>query len=466
MKKLILIALFIAKVSYPNINQTDTVSPVLVNATVPFKVTIELTDYQIPGGIHSGAVGQEGSKYLFIAGRTNGLHGFSNSGDFPPSQQNRTVFVVDTCQKTVCFRSLDDKLSGLNQAQIDTLSAVSPQSYQLGNTLYITGGYGIDSATDTFSTKDTLTAINVSGLIHWVTHPNCSSRASNYIRQISNPVFQVTGGAMVQFGDCPTLLIFGQNFIGNYTTSSNGIYTRQVRKFDIIDDGTCLTVRGISATNPDPNFRRRDLNIIPIIQTDSCKKTPAYVALSGVFTLDTGIWTVPVEITTDGTPTMADPTLESTFKQAMNNYNSAHVEILAKNGDMYSILFGGLTFGFFENGQFMTDTGIPFTNQITTIRRNKKGKYQQILLPVEYPTILSTQSNPGNRLRFGAGAKFVIEPNLPIFSNNVLDLADIKKSTVIGHIVGGIQSTVANTSVISDSAASPHIFKVTLTPCR
>ncbi len=112
----------------------------------------------------------------------------------------------------------------------------------------------------------------------------------------------------------------------------------------------------------------------------------------------------------------------------------------------------------------MTDSEFPFTNQITAVRRRPDGTYEQILLPVEFPTIVSTQSNPGNTLLFGAGARFIIEPNLPIFSNDVLDLGSIKKATVIGHIVGGIQSTLPNTNVASDSAASPYIFKVTIAP--
>lgn len=464
MKKIVLIIFLITNTVYASINQTDDLSPVITDASVPFKVSIELTNFQVPGGIHSAATAQDGYNYLFITGRTNGLHGFANSGDFPPSQQNSRAFVINTCTQTVYSRSLHDPLAGLTQPQIDTLSVVSPQSYQAGNTLYITGGYGVNTSDGSFSTKDKLTAINVSGLIHWVTNNNCRSRASDYIRQISNPVFQVTGGNMFQYGQCPTLLIFGQNFIGNYTTSSNGIYTQQVRRFDIIDDGIRLDVRVRKPTVSNPDYRRRDLNIIPIIKTNSGKKIPAYVALSGVFTLANGIWTVPVEITSNGIPSMANPDLESTFKQAMNNYASAHIELLSGTGDMYSVLLGGITFGFFQNGQFQTSTDFPFTNQVTAIKRTPNGEYQQFLLPVEYPTILSTQSNPGNTLLFGAGAKFIIEPNLPMFSNGVLNLAEIRTPTVIGHIVGGIQSTLANTNVISDSAASPHIFKVTLTP--
>lgn len=465
MKKLLIATLLYACTAYPGVNQTDDVTPVLTNAALPFSITLELTDMQIPGGIHSTAIGQYGSHYLFITGRTNGLHGFSNNDDFPPSQQNKTIFVLNTCTQSVYHRSLDDTCSGLSQAQIDTLSVVSPQFLQINNTLYITGGYGIDSATNTFSTKDTLTAIDIPGLMHWVINPTCSCRASKYIRQISDPIFQVTGGEMYQFDQCSTLLIFGQNFIGNYTPSSNGIYTQQVRKFDIIDDGCSLGVNIHESTTADPNYRRRDLNIIPIIKTESCKKIPAYVALSGVFTLNTGIWTVPVEISTNGIATMADPTSSTTFKQAMNNYASAHVELLAKNDDFYSILFGGITYGYFENGQFLTSTEFPFTNQITTVRRSSSGEYQQILLPLEYPVIVSTQSNPGNRLLFGAGAQFIMQPNIPSFSNDVINLAKIKKPTVIGYIVGGIQSTLPNTNTRTDSAASPYVFRVTLHPC-
>ncbi len=465
MKRIILILIFATKLVYPGNNQTDDVSPVLVNQPLPFKITIETADFQIPGGIHSFASAQDGSYFLFITGRTNGLHGFDNSdNNFPPSHQNSTVFVIDTCAGTVFFRSLHDSLSGLTPHQIDTLSVTSPQFYQSGNTLYITGGYGVDSTTGNFSTKSTLTAIDVSGLIHWVTNPQCFSQASNYIRQINNPIFQVTGGRMFQYGQCPTLLIFGQNFAGFYNGNSNGSYTQQVRRFNIIDDGKHLGVKVLKANEPDANFRRRDLNVIPIIRTDSGKAVPAFVALSGVFTLNTGIWTVPVEITANGTPTMANPNLDSTFKQAMNNYASAHVELLTDDGDTYSILFGGLTFGYFQDGQFSTDAEIPFTNQITTIRRSKAGKYQQYLLPVEYPTIASTQSNPGNTLLFGTGAKFITNPGIPIFSNGVLNLEKIKGTTIIGYIVGGIQSTFPNTNAPSDSAASPYIFKVTLTP--
>ncbi len=233
-----------------------------------------------------------------------------------------------------------------------------------------------------------------------------------------------------------------------------------MRRFYIIDDGKCLSIKREPSTYKAPSFRRRDLNVIPIIEIDCDKKVPAYVALSGVFTLNTGVWTVPVEITADGYPSMANPELNTTFKQGMNNYVSPHAELLSKNENMYSILFGGITYGYYQDGIFKTSIDIPFTNQITVVQRAKNGTYTQYLLPNEYPNLISTQSNPGNQLLFGAGGTFVKAPNIPTYSNGVLKLEKIKKRTLIGYIIGGIQSTNST----SDSAASPYIFKVMLTP--
>jgi len=465
MKKLLLLTCLITTAHADN--QTSDLSTVS-QLPLPFKITIELADFSLPTGLQTTATAQCGSHYLFITGRTNGMHTFNNDNDnFPPNQQNTTVFVVNPCTRTVTTRSLHDPYSGLTQKQIDSLSVTAAQYYQKGNTLYIAGGYGVDSSTGLFSTKDTLTAIDVPGLIQWVTRPQCGTIATQYIRQISHPLLQVTGGHMFQIGKNPTLLMFGQNFQGYYVPDSNGNYTEQVRRFCIIDKGTgkCLSIVPLSPTPPDPNYRRRDLNIVPLIKKGNRKTIAAFVALSGVFTVTDGAWTVPVEISANGCTHMADPHAATTFKQGMNNYICPTVELISKEGTQYIALFGGITYEYFQGGQFFTDAELPFTNNVTIIKRCKCGYYSQYLSPNEYPTILSTASNPGNVLLFGASGRFMPAGNISAYSNGVLKLWKIKKPTIIGYIIGGIQSTVPNTSVASDSAASPYIFKVILTPC-
>ncbi len=451
----------------PSPNQTQELSPVLQNAFDTFQLQIVQADFSLPNGLQSYAWASYNGQWLFLAGRTNGLHDFSNTDDnFPPTAQNTDIYVVNPATGTTYSRSLYDPSSGLTQEQIDTLSVTSPQSEWNGDTLYITGGYGVITATGQFSTKDTLTAINIPGLMSWVINPSPGQTAAQYIRQISDPVFQITGGDMFQIDDDIILLVFGQNFTGFYFDESNGMYSEQVRRFRLKDDGVNLDVKFLPA-KPDEKknyYRRRDLNIVPAIFHQGGSYQPGLIAFAGVFTLDTGVWTVPVEIDRHGKPHMEKP--HKAFKQAMNHYQASNLELFSKKSkDMYSVLFGGISYGFIQNGAFQVDEEIPFINEVTTIKRDNHGNYTQYLMNSSYPVILSTQSNPGNQLLFGAGSHFFMAEDMPVFSNGVVDLDALGANpTVIGYIVGGIQSTLPNTNVITDSTASSYIFKVTITP--
>lgn len=450
-----------------NPNQTSQLSPVLPETDLPFRITIEKANFQLPVGIHSGAVGVYKGLWVFIAGSTIGLHGF-DADPFPPEAQNRSIYVVNPVTGLVLSRSLTDPSSGLNQQQIDTLSVISPQSYQEDNTLYLSGGYGIDSFSRTFGTKSVFTAINLPGIVQWVTEPgNSRHSVINNIRQIYNPIFQITGGKMVRLGNF-IQLIFGQNFTGVYTDGSSGEYSEQVRQFQIRDYNGQLAVDVFNPKpyNPDPSFRRRDLNVLPVLLNNNNHLQYGLVAYSGVFTTGGGIWTVPVVIKETGDPIMADPLSPSTFKQAMNHYASATAGLYSrKYMSMYNLFFGGISYGFFSNGVFQTDGEIPFINQVTTIKMDKNGNFTQYLMSGQYPEIVSTQSNPGNTLLFGAGAYFMTNTILQ-YPNGVINLDSIRQPTVIGYIAGGIESTLPNTNVITDSSASPYVFKVTLVPVR
>jgi len=452
-------------------NQTDTLSPVHVQNKLPFKITVKKSSFQLPNGIHSGVHAAHDGKFLLFAGRTNGMHGFNDdTNNFPPSQQNAVVYVVDPVKKKVYSRALSLKDSGFSQAELDTLTVTSPQHYQKKDTLYITGGYGIDTATGFFTTKPVLTAVDVPGLMDWVmdrTH----HKASHFVRQLNHPIFKVTGGEMFQIGNQPTLLVFGQLFDGFYfhqTPPVVQVYTEQVRRFRIQDNGKELKVKILASKpwEPDPSYRRRDLNIIPVIKKKHGKLVQALTALSGVFTTTDGAWTVPVEIAQNGFPSMRNPSSKKAFKQAMNNYASANCGLYSeKREEMYALLLGGITLGTIENGQYVNDgEELPFTNQITALKIDKHDHYKQYFMG-EYPTIFSTESNPGNTLLFGAGAAFLPRADLAKYKNHVLKFDEVSsKKRVIGHIVGGIQSTMPITENMADSAASPYIFKVILEP--
>lgn len=445
-------------------NQTDDLSPILPASDLPFRIVIEEAHFRLPKGIHSGIVGQYKGLWIFLAGSHFGLHGFGPD-PFPPEGQNTDIYVVNPESGLVLSRSLKDPGSGLNQAQTDSLSTISPQGYQEANTLYMTGGYGYDTDTATFVTQPVLTAINLPGIVQWVTNPASNSTVLQNIQQVRHPLFQIAGGAMHRLGKL-TQLVFGQNFTGVYSGGSNGEYSEQTRQFLIgeQDGRLSVSIYPSKPAVPDPNYRRRDLNIVPVLLNNNNLLEYGLVALSGVFTPDSGAWTVPVVIKEHGDPVMANPDLPATFKQGMNNYNSATVGLYSrKYASMYTLLLGGISYGFYSNGVFQTDSELPFINQITTVKLDRNGNFTQYLMDSEYPVILSTDVHPGNPLLFGTGAYF-ISTNIPKYPNDVLSLDAIRKKTVIGYIVGGIQSTVPNTTTDADSAASTYVFKVSLIP--
>lgn len=447
-------------------NQTGQVSPVYPVTSLPFRIVIEKANFQLPVGFHSGLVGVYKGMWIFIAGRINGLHGFNATDNFPADKQNTSIYVVNPTNGLSMSRSLNDPGSGLTQQQIDSLTVTSPQGYQEGYTLFMSGGYGVDTAAHTFNTKPVLTAIYLPGILDWVTQPqNKNLTVAANIQQLYNPIFQIAGGEMYKLGN-KTQLVFGQNFDGNYTPGSNGNYSQQVRQFVI------TTVNGQLAVNiypsvpsiPNPNFRRRDLNVLPTLLNINNHLNYGLIAYAGVFTLGGGVWTVPVIMNGITDPIMADPNSPATFKQAMNQYTCAAASFYSrKYMSMYHVFFGGISYGFFSGGSFQTDGEIPFINQVTTIKMDMHGNFSQYLMDGQYPVIPSTGSNPGNTLLFGAGAYFIDNP-LVEYPNKVISLDNIRQPTVIGYIAGGIQSTLPNTNTNSDSSASPYVFKVTLYP--
>lgn len=443
-------------------NQTETLSPVLPETSLPFTIQIDIAPFSLPTGLQAYASAIHGGKWLLLAGRTNGLHSFDNVGNnFPPAFQNATVYAVDPSSGASWNRSLSDPSSGLSQTDVDTLSVTASQFFQKGQTLYLVGGYGINTATGQMETKSTLTAIDVEKMIHWVMHGKPSAKKS--IRQVSNPLLQVTGGFLFQANDHePFLLMLGQNFIGLYRGDSNGIYTKQIRSFWLNDDGKHLSILPKASKTILPDYRRRDLNIVPIMRHNK----PAYTAFAGVFTLDTGVWTVPITIFPDGSSFEPNPNSSKTFKQAMNHYNCPAFGLYSTHSEeMYVIFPGGISYGFFSGGVFATDDEIPFINQVTTIKIDKDDRYAQYLMNGEYPFIASTGSNPGNELLFGAEAQFFPAENLHTFYNGVIQLDALPSTpTLLGYIAGGIMSTLPNTNVSSDSTSSPYVFMVTLIP--
>jgi hypothetical protein len=488
----------------PCSNQTTNLSIPLPEDSLPYQIAVEQADFSLPAGLQSFAFAVYKGEWLFIAGRTNGLHNVNSDtalpNSFPVKSQNTVVYVVNPKKKKSYSRPLNDPSSNLTQEQIDLLSVTNSFYSQTddGRTLYLIGGYGIDSATGKMGTKQALTAINVPRLIAWVKKKRCSGSAADCLRFAFDPILQLTGGKMLK-GNKPGsyLLAFGQNFSGYYTTSSNGDYSMQIRRIKIIDNGRELCVKSCKQPAPLPTYRRRDLNVVPVIKKkgNCCKMS--YVALSGVFTpgnLDNpGAWTVPIEIKANGSSRMLDPNDPKTIAQAMNNYDCANAGLYSeKKHSMFTLLFGGISASIFSDGDcenscvalipnngnvFTTCCNLPFTNDITTLKIDKQGVYQQYLMSSKFPTIpvpdpaslfCSSDPFPPDAPRiyyFGAEAVFIPNRKLPAYPNGVIVFDQLKDHrTFLGYVVGGIASTILDTNCITDTIASPYIFKIYIFP--
>jgi hypothetical protein len=444
----------------------QTPSPIELDADLPYR--IELRPYSLGAidmpTLHSFAVGQYDGKFLFISGRTNGLHTFDFfEENFPPQFQNRDVWVVDFQSRQSWRRALDDPSNGLSEATVLSLATTNNQFYQAGDTLYVSGGYGA-LEDGTLGTHDRLSAIDVTALGEWVIHGG--PLAPEVIRQSTSPTVQVTGGAMLEV-EGRTHLVFGQDFQGSYTPFDNGEYTEQVRSFTIEDDGiNPPSLRDVTQSPPMADFHRRDLNVVPVLRPDGSGGTiGGLLALSGVFTSEDGAWTVPVEIDAAGVPTMDDPEAPTTFHQGFNNYHSAKLGLYSEAaGAMHEVLFGGISLQFVDEttGAVELDPFLPFVNDVTSIVIDAEGNYTQHHLGF-FPEFFDEDAR---RLRFGTNAEFLLAEGVPTFENGIIKLDELRGETAVGYIYGGIASNAPHTRFVTGarSAASNRAFEVVVIP--
>ena len=459
----------------PPTDQTVTFSPV-----TPWDgaYTLSLTEYDMGAAevptLQSYAYGTLDEQWVLLAGRTNGLHGFGPSGtvNFPPKYQNTDVWVIDPITKETWSRSLADASSGLTQDMIDSLSATNTQVFQDGDTLFVVGGYVYTNGE--FTTYNALSAIHMPSLVAWVKGVDATLDAKAIVQVAGDEAtdgsyeggyFQVTGGSLNRLGD-RYLLVFGQNFDGPYTPGRNGVYTSQIRSFEIAydyDAGTLgYTNLGVSPSGGDPSlYRRRDLNVFPTLAPGVAGPEEGVTALAGVFYNGTSVWTVPVEVGADGVPTTIDPATDpSVFKQAMNHYESAKIGLYSEStGEMTELLLGGISANVYDTttGGLVYDKNYGFTNQITAVMRAADGTYRQEYLG-DFPAVYDASDK---LLYLGAEAIFFAAPGLQLLPGGIIDLDALTTQTTVGYIFGGIAADRPN---FGNSVASPLIFEVVLTP--
>ena len=487
-------------------DQTATASP-LSSWSEPWTVELKQLNQRKASfpTLQAFSAGQTSSgEWVLIGGRTNGLHNFTPDGkaNFPPSHQNERIWVYDPVRERSWSRPLTK--SGLGSGKQLSLSTTNAQQFQRGDVLFRVGGYVYDEASQSFSTRNRLSAIQLDDLAAWAQKktrrlPKRSvlsvAGEAMQVNGQDTHLFAVTGGEMLKGeNENQAQLIFGQDFSGGYTPGSNGLYTAQARNFDIRykpNQGK-LSYRLNSVSRPDDSrYRRRDLNIVNQLKQQADGELSRHgEALGGVFYGGAGVWTVPVQIDLlTGQPTMANADDPATFRQGINQYTAANLGLYSRGDDSQtSLIFGGISAitldpegqPYYVNRENNPDLApsYPFTSQIAAIKRNADNSWTQALAG-SFPSLENAAGEP---LTYGASSAFIpLAPGqdrrVRYLADGVVDLDRLQRRTrageavLVGYVVGGIESQVANdfndlTTYGSSNytVASGEIFKVMITP--
>lgn len=417
--------------------------------------------------LHSFAYGEYNNEWVFIGGRTNGLHGFPSAPDDPPAFptefSNRYIYVYNPITNQSWSRSI---YADLPLTITEQLRSTNMQFFQKENTLYIIGGYGKDTLlstaqSDSFLTFNKLTAINLVGIVSAVKN---NSSIANFVRQISDNRLQVTGGELRMINN-DFYLVGGHIFNGEYRFPPVAFqkYTEEIKIFNINDDGTNLSISNYRAIKDSNNLHRRDLNVVPIILNQSGEEGLAIYG--GVFNPDDLPWVNPVFISNSGHETNFN------FEQRFSQYSCPSLGIYdSVTNRMSTVLFGGLSLYRWDSNlqQAVIDSCnfgsglspcIPYITDITSITRFSDGSVKDSILNITFP----------DGLLIGTNASFFYNSNLPVYNNGVIKNNNLIDRTLIGYIYGGLEATENNPrSRVSPrkagtTFASNKIFKVFLT---
>ncbi len=421
-------------------------STLLVNAQLgslpPFTVQVEkvITNNPLPG-VHSFAFAQQGSKWLIIGGRINGMHGTNSNSSFPAEFSNNTVIVIDTAN----WMTYSTSLSNLPKPIADPLRSTNMQYYQDGNYLYMIGGYGRDSVQNKFVTFPVLTSIKVDSTILAVVN---GTPINTFIQQLVDTNLKVCGGELQKLNG-KFHLMYGHNFNGRYTDPGTPLftqkYTEEIRSFTINQTQNSLSISNYTVLNDTNNFHRRDLNVIPFINPDNGSQ--ALMSYSGVFRKDKNLpFLEPISF--DGTQKNM-----YSYQQIMNQYTCANLPIYDSiSHTMHTLFFGGMSMNDYnQNTSTLTlDTLVPFVDDISCFTIEPNFVMHESIMTTSLPSLL------------GSNAKLIINNNIAAYSNGVLKLNSIQNKTLVGYLFGGIKSDAPNNP--PNSIANDTLYRIYITP--
>ena len=407
--------------------------------SLPFSISIEEIDSSIADlpGIHSFAYAKSGSRWLIVTGRIEGLHGFSTNNSFESVYANSNLLVIDTSNWQLYTFPVDS----LDSIYHSILRSTNTQFYQDGNNLFILGGYTWEASVG-FYTSPYIISIDVDEMIDAViTHTTNS--AIQHIRSSNDTIAAVTGGKLMKLGN-DYYLVMGNRFDGFYNQQFviyTQYYTEAIRKFNIIDNGTTVSISNFTSITDTNNFHRRDLNVEYYKATNG---QTGIAAFGGVFRKNQD-WPFLNPIYFDGANYSID-----TFNQKMSQYTCPVVSLFdSTEKEMYQIFFGGISlYNYLDSsGIQIQDSLVPFINDITVQIKKQDGSSFESILDLKMPELL------------GSNMVFIPSERGAQFDHGIYNSRKDSGRTMIGYLYGGIKATLPNTGL---SSANNKIYRLYL----
>jgi len=408
---------------------------------LPFTIDVRAVPWAGAPTLQSFAIARDGQgRWLCLGGRTAGLHGLASSGVLIQSNFqgfNDRVWAVDVGGPRVCSRALANLVA---KDVADSLTVTGCQSAQVGDKLYLVGGYGYSPDHRFMQTYRVLTVVDVTATVQAVL---TGGPIGNHIRQsAADDLLAVTGGELESI-DGTFYLVFGQNYFGFYT-QRNGDYTYQVRPFQVTDDGTTVSIvkkQPVGCKGADPQFRRRDLNLVQAIRPDGRRRLTVYGGVFDPSDIDAkfgGPFRRPIDIDPGGDPPAVSVDA-SGFQQQLSQYNCAVLPIhRTSDRSMAVVFFGGISEAYYTGLEFRWDNNLPFVDHVGCITRSAGGDSREWLV------CRRSSGQPCVNLRLpgllGTAAKFIPAQGAP-FDGGVLDLDAIRADTLVGYVYGGVAAT-------------------------
>lgn len=414
---------------------------------VPFQITLEPVLINGFTGLQSYAWAKYGGHILLIGGRTDGLHKKQPFAAFSKQYNNTDLIVLDVKQEKIWKKSI----SSLSPPLAEQLQSTNMEFCQERNELVLIGGYGYSETNRTHLTHPAFIQIKVKELITAILQ---NQDVSPFILQSPDERMAVTGGRLSKLNDM-FYLVGGQRFDGRYNPHGpnhgpgfSQQYTNQIRKFKLISDNDKLKIENYSATTDSLLLHRRDYNLMAQLDADGKEMITIY---SGVFQYSKEVpFTTLVDINKSGHHEVPG------FNQQFSHYHTATLPVYSQSKKtMYSVFFGGIAQYYKDTeGKTIKDDNVPFVKSISVVER-KANTVREYILPGEMPGY------------FGTAAEFIPAEDKLYSENGILNIdKQNKKSTMIGYIIGGIDSRAPNVFWSNDAGsnrASPVIWKVYLT---